>query len=126
MREDAGPSRATVSDCGQRTVREIETIVQRCTTLERHVLRQQISDARRVVASVRGSGAEEALVRWNACLARGAYVRPVEWLTAWREEPLLVQSMLEGAELSAGAVAESGGLGNALRVRALLLLGPTA
>jgi superfamily II DNA or RNA helicase len=123
VRDDVGPARAVLSVCGRRTMLLIEQLVLACTPLERHALRRPINAAMHLVASVRGHGAEAALMRWHAQWAQGRGISVRGWLIAWQDEPLLVSAAASG-EPRLAMSGHTAHQGPPLVVHALLLLGP--
>ncbi len=117
-RRDIGPTSQALAPLAQRAARRLAQCVQRCGPIERAVLREAIADAEWVVATARGSGAEDAMARWCAQAEATPRFGPRGWLTAWQQEPVLANVARQRARLA--EVAPSA----VARVRALLLIGP--
>lgn len=119
-RDDVGPGDQALAPLAQRAARHLAQLVQRCGPIERASLRGAIADAERVVGTARGSGAEDAMARWCAQAEGASRWGPRVWLTAWQQEPVLAGFARDRPpvpELAPSA---------AVRVRALLLIGPDA
>ncbi len=118
-RDDAGPGDQAVAPLAQRAANHLARFVQQCGPFERIALRAAIAEAERVVQRARGTGAEDAVARWCA-QAEGTSPQVARtWITAWQQEPVLARLADQGPVSTAPEPRRS-----AVRVRALLLLGP--
>jgi hypothetical protein len=118
-RDDAGPSDQATAPLAQRAANFLARFVQQCGPFERVALRAAIAEAERVVQRARGAGAEDAMARWCA-QAEGTSPQVARaWITAWQQEPVLARLADRGPVSTA-----PGPRSAAVRVRALLLVGP--
>ena len=118
-RDDAGPSGEAMAPLAQRAANHLARFVQQCGPFERVALRAAIAESERVVQRARGAGAEDAMARWCA-QAEGTLPRAARaWITAWQQEPVLARLADQGPASTAPEPRRS-----AVRVRALLLVGP--
>ena len=118
-RDDAGPSGQAMAPLAQRAANHLARFVQQCGPFERVALRAAIAESERVVQRARGAGAEDAMARWCA-QAEGTLPRAARaWITAWQQEPVLARLADQEPASTAPEPRRS-----AVRVRALLLVGP--
>jgi hypothetical protein len=118
-RDDAGPSEQAMAPLAQRAANHLARFVQQCGPFERVALRAAIAESERVVQRARGAGAEDAMARWCA-QAEGTSPQVARaWITAWQQEPVLARLADRGPVSTAPGPRTA-----AVRVRALLLVGP--